>query len=122
MESVRAVALTIVLALGLAPRGTLAADATLAMAPSSKWAVDYAADQACRVSHEAIYQWIYATPVATDVAAAAPCWIMDRLVVHGPLGPGAPKACPGDVSRPPRAAIQVSLSAVSGALQVCGRR
>jgi transposase, IS30 family len=27
--------------------------------------IDYADDQACRVSHEAIYQWIYATPVAT---------------------------------------------------------
>ena len=27
--------------------------------------VDYADDQACRVSHEAIYQWIYATPVST---------------------------------------------------------
>jgi IS30 family transposase len=27
--------------------------------------VDHAGDQACRVSHEAIYQWIYATPVAT---------------------------------------------------------
>jgi IS30 family transposase len=27
--------------------------------------VDYADDQACRVSHEAIYQWIYAQPVST---------------------------------------------------------
>ena len=27
--------------------------------------IDYADDQACRVSHEAIYQWIYATPVST---------------------------------------------------------
>jgi IS30 family transposase len=27
--------------------------------------IDYAGDQACRVSHEAIYQWIYAQPVAT---------------------------------------------------------
>lgn len=27
--------------------------------------IDYPGDQACRVSHEAIYQWIYATPVAT---------------------------------------------------------
>src|SRR5689334_5618023 len=27
--------------------------------------IDYAPDQACRVSHEAIYQWIYAQPVAT---------------------------------------------------------
>ena len=27
--------------------------------------VDYPHDQACRVSHEAIYQWIYATPVST---------------------------------------------------------
>lgn len=26
--------------------------------------IDYAGDQACRVSHEAIYQWIYATPVS----------------------------------------------------------
>lgn len=26
---------------------------------------DYADDQACRVSHEAIYQWLYATPVST---------------------------------------------------------
>lgn len=27
--------------------------------------IDYAGDEACRVSHEAIYQWIYATPVST---------------------------------------------------------
>ena len=27
--------------------------------------IDYPGDQACRVSHEAIYQWIYAQPVAT---------------------------------------------------------
>jgi transposase, IS30 family len=27
--------------------------------------LDYRDDQACRVSHEAIYQWIYATPVST---------------------------------------------------------
>lgn len=27
--------------------------------------IDYPGDQACRVSHEAIYQWIYATPVST---------------------------------------------------------
>ena len=27
--------------------------------------IDYPQDQACRVSHEAIYQWIYATPVST---------------------------------------------------------
>ena len=27
--------------------------------------IDYPHDQACRVSHEAIYQWIYATPVST---------------------------------------------------------
>jgi len=27
--------------------------------------IDYPQDQACRVSHEAIYQWIYATPVAS---------------------------------------------------------
>ncbi|RUQ02738.1 IS30 family transposase [Microbacterium sp. HSID17254] len=27
--------------------------------------IDYRDDQACRVSHEAIYQWIYATPVST---------------------------------------------------------
>lgn len=27
--------------------------------------IDYRHDQACRVSHEAIYQWIYATPVST---------------------------------------------------------
>ena len=27
--------------------------------------LDYPQDQACRVSHEAIYQWIYATPVST---------------------------------------------------------
>ena len=27
--------------------------------------IDYAADESCRVSHEAIYQWIYAQPVAT---------------------------------------------------------
>jgi IS30 family transposase len=27
--------------------------------------IDYATDQACRVSHEAIYQWIYAQPVST---------------------------------------------------------
>ncbi|MFR9803166.1 IS30 family transposase [Pseudonocardia sp. RS010] len=27
--------------------------------------IDHAGDQACRVSHEAIYQWIYATPVST---------------------------------------------------------
>jgi hypothetical protein len=27
--------------------------------------INYAEDQACRVSHEAIYQWIYATPVST---------------------------------------------------------
>ena len=27
--------------------------------------IDYRDDQACRVSHEAIYQWIYAQPVAT---------------------------------------------------------
>lgn len=27
--------------------------------------VDYPRDQACRVSHEAIYAWIYATPVST---------------------------------------------------------
>jgi IS30 family transposase len=26
---------------------------------------EYAADQACRVSHEAIYQWVYAQPVST---------------------------------------------------------
>jgi IS30 family transposase len=26
--------------------------------------IDYAGDHACRVSHEAIYQWIYATPVS----------------------------------------------------------
>jgi IS30 family transposase len=26
--------------------------------------VDYAEDQACRVSHEAIYQWVYAQPVS----------------------------------------------------------
>jgi IS30 family transposase len=26
--------------------------------------IDYRVDQACRVSHEAIYQWIYATPVS----------------------------------------------------------
>lgn len=26
---------------------------------------DYPTDQACRVSHEAIYQWIYAQPVST---------------------------------------------------------
>ena len=28
---------------------------------------DYPDDQACRVSHEAIYQWIYATPVSSLV-------------------------------------------------------
>jgi IS30 family transposase len=27
--------------------------------------IDYPDDEACRVSHEAIYQWIYATPVST---------------------------------------------------------
>jgi IS30 family transposase len=27
--------------------------------------IDYPSDQACRVSHEGIYQWIYAQPVAT---------------------------------------------------------
>src|SRR3954454_3027157 len=27
--------------------------------------VEYAADESCRVSHEAIYQWVYAQPVAT---------------------------------------------------------
>jgi IS30 family transposase len=27
--------------------------------------VEYASDQACRVSHEAIYQWVYAQPVST---------------------------------------------------------
>lgn len=27
--------------------------------------IDYADDHACRVSHEGIYQWIYATPVST---------------------------------------------------------
>ena len=26
---------------------------------------DYPEDQACRVSHEAIYQWVYAQPVST---------------------------------------------------------
>jgi len=26
---------------------------------------DYPDDQACRVSHEAIYQWVYAQPVST---------------------------------------------------------
>jgi IS30 family transposase len=28
-------------------------------------AIDYPEDQACRVSHEAIYQWVYAQPVST---------------------------------------------------------
>ncbi len=27
--------------------------------------VEYAADESCRVSHEAIYQWVYAQPVST---------------------------------------------------------
>jgi IS30 family transposase len=27
--------------------------------------VEYAADKSCRVSHEAIYQWVYAQPVST---------------------------------------------------------
>jgi IS30 family transposase len=27
--------------------------------------IDYPSDQACRVSHEAIYQWVYAQPVST---------------------------------------------------------
>jgi IS30 family transposase len=27
--------------------------------------IDYPEDQACRVSHEAIYQWVYAQPVST---------------------------------------------------------
>lgn len=30
--------------------------------------IDYPDDQACRVSHEAIYQWLYATPVSTLAA------------------------------------------------------
>jgi hypothetical protein len=45
MESVRAAVLTIVLTLGVAPRGAQAADATLEMAPSSDWVVDYADDR-----------------------------------------------------------------------------
>ena len=27
--------------------------------------IEYAADESCRVSHEAIYQWVYAQPVST---------------------------------------------------------
>src|SRR5215208_2371392 len=31
---------------------------------------EYAADESCRVSHEAIYQWVYAQPVSTLAALA----------------------------------------------------
>jgi len=45
MAFARTAALTIVLALGVAPLGARAAEATLEMAPSSAWVVDYAADR-----------------------------------------------------------------------------
>jgi IS30 family transposase len=32
---------------------------------AGRLAIDYPEDQACRVSHEAIYQWVYAQPVST---------------------------------------------------------
>ena len=32
---------------------------------AGRLATDYSDDQACRVSHEAIYQWVYAQPVST---------------------------------------------------------
>jgi transposase, IS30 family len=32
---------------------------------AGRLATDYPGDQACRVSHEAIYQWVYAQPVST---------------------------------------------------------
>src|SRR3954466_5122217 len=32
---------------------------------AGRLAIDYPDDQACRVSHEAIYQWVYAQPVST---------------------------------------------------------
>ena len=32
---------------------------------AGRLAIDYPGDQACRVSHEAIYQWVYAQPVST---------------------------------------------------------
>jgi IS30 family transposase len=32
---------------------------------AGRLAADYPSDQACRVSHEAIYQWVYAQPVST---------------------------------------------------------
>jgi IS30 family transposase len=32
---------------------------------AGRLSIDYPTDQACRVSHEAIYQWVYAQPVST---------------------------------------------------------
>jgi len=40
--------------------------------------IDYPDDEACRVSHEAIYQWIYATPVSTLVRELIRCSTEDN--------------------------------------------
>ena len=79
---------------------------------AGRLATDYPDDQACRVSHEAIYQWVYAQPVSTlareliglRTARTArkggrrPVYIDDRPGGGGgPPGPGALGGRPCDV-------------------------
>ncbi|MEN3357973.1 MAG: transposase, family [Mycobacteriales bacterium] len=47
--------------------------------------VDYATDQACRVSHGAIYQWVYAQPVSSLAGQLIAC---AAAVPPAAAGPG----------------------------------
>src|SRR4029453_13456289 len=53
---------------GAAPAGGGGGQLRQGWSPASiagRLPVEYAADESCRVSHEAIYQWVYAQPVST---------------------------------------------------------
>ena len=56
--------------------------------------IEYAADDACRVSHEAIYQWVYAQPVST-LARELISLRTGRKARHGGPAPAARAADPG---------------------------
>lgn len=53
--------------------------------------IDYPDDDACRVSHEAIYQWIYATPVSTLARELIALRSGRTRRAGGPRPPAAPR-------------------------------
>ena len=57
---------------------------------------EYAADESCRVSHEAIYQWVYAQPVSTLARE------LIRLRTGRPARRSGPRPAPAPRIREPR--------------------